>query len=168
MSEFIKTDSGALIFKGAYIIGDVKIGKDSNVWPGSVIRGDTGRIIIGENTNIQDNSVLHLDCDELIIGDYVSIGHNSIIHNQIIGDNSLIGMGAILLNGVKIGKNSLIGAGSLVTEGTVIGDGELWFGNPAKYRRHLSEEEIDGLRKNADHYLELAKEYLEGKFTCMK
>lgn len=142
------------------IIGDVSIGKDSSIWFGVTIRGDMDTIKIGERTNIQDNSVLHNEIGHsLEIGNDVTVGHGAVIHNEFIGDNTLIGMGAILLNDARIGNNCIIGAGSLVTEGTVIPDGQLWFGNPAKYRRNLTEEEMRNIKENAKHYLDLSKTY---------
>ena len=118
------------------------------------------RIVIGQNTNIQDNCVLHcIDGVELVIGDNVTVGHGAILHSCSIGDNSLIGMGAIVLDGVKIGRNCLIGAGAVVTPNTVIPDGSLVLGSPAKIKRELTEEEIRNIRANAEEYVHIAGEY---------
>ena len=126
-------DESAFIAENATIIGNVKIGKNSGIWYGAVLRSEGSPIIIGENSNIQDNCVVHISKGlSAIIGNNVSVGHGAIVHSAQIGDNSLIGMGSILLNNVKIGKNCLIGAGSLVKEGTEIPDGMMAVGSPAK------------------------------------
>ena len=152
---FPKIDETCFIAPGSAVIGDVIIGKYSSIWHNAVVRGDVDRIIIGEYSNIQDNSTLHCTHGiELIIGDYVTVGHGVILHSCTIGDNSLIGMGAIILDGAVIGKNCLIGAGTIVTQNTVIPDGSLVIGVPGRIRRQLTEEEIEGNRKNAQSYLE--------------
>ncbi len=139
-------------------MGDVTIGADSSIWYQAVVRGDSDRIRIGERTNIQDGCILHTDCGlALEIGDGVTVGHGVILHGCQIGDNTLIGMGAIVLNGAQIGKNCLIGAGALVTQGTVIPDGSLAFGNPAKVRRMLTREEIEENKRSAAGYVEEAR-----------
>lgn len=146
----------------AEVMGDVILEEGSSVWYQCVIRGDCTNIHIGKNTNIQDGSVLHADPGRpLYIGEGVTIGHGAIIHCSYIGDNSLIGMGATVLDGAKIGENCIIGAGALVTGGTEIPDGMMAFGNPAKVRRPVTEEEIEHNRINAEEYLRLAKEHME-------
>jgi len=153
-------DGTCFIAPGSAVIGDVVIGRNSSVWHNAVIRGDMARIVIGQNTNIQDNCVLHcIDGVELVIGDNVTVGHGAILHSCSIGDNSLIGMGAIVLDGVKIGRNCLIGAGAVVTPNTVIPDGSLVLGSPAKIKRELTEEEIRNIRANAEEYVHIAGEY---------
>ena len=146
------------IAEGAIVKHDVTIKEGANIWYNAVIRGDANRIEIGKNTNVQDNCVLHTSPGaELIIGEGVTIGHGAIVHGCRIGDNSLIGMGAIVLDHAVIGKNCIIGAGALVTGRTVIPDNSMVLGSPAKVRRELSEAEIEGNRANALHYVEEAR-----------
>lgn len=144
------------IAKTAQIIGNVTIGEHSSVWYGAVIRGDDMPITIGIGSNIQDNSVLHITppLRGVSIGDYVSIGHSSIIHGCNIGDNCLIGMGSIIMDGAIIGDNTVIGAGSIVTENKEIPSGVLALGRPAKVIRTLTEDELKGIKNNAFHYIE--------------
>lgn len=145
----------------ADIIGDVILEEDVNIWFGTVIRADGNAIKIGKNTNIQDNSVVHIAGENIdtIIGENVTVGHNAIVHGCVVGDNCLIGMGAIILNRAEIGNNTIIGAGSLVTEGKKIPSGVLCLGSPAKVIRNLTEEEIGGLKKHAQGYVDLSKDY---------
>lgn len=148
------------ISETATIIGNVKIGNNVGVWFGAVIRGDVAPIEIGDNTNIQDNSVIHSEVGfPTKIGSNVTIGHNSIIHGCEIGDNTLIGMGAIILNGAKIGKNCIIGAGAVITEGKVIEDNSLVLGVPGKVVRTITEEEKKRILNNAKAYVALKDEY---------
>lgn len=167
MEKYIeKTQSGAYVFKNATVLGDVKLGEGTSVWAGAVLRGDCGSIEVGKGTNIQDNAVLHMIHGEnLKIGDNVSIGHNAVIHCREIGDNVLVGMGSVILNRSVVGNNVIIGANATVTEGTVINDGEMWLGSPAKFKRMLSEEEIEGIKNNALEYRESAIEHMEGKYV---
>lgn len=157
--------SGAWIAENAVIKGDVTIEKEVSVWYNAVIRGlpekeNNGEIIIGRRSNIQDGCVLHVDEGyPLHIGEGVTVGHMAMLHGCSIGDNSLIGIGSIVLNGAKIGKNCIIGAGALVTQNTVIPDGYMAFGSPAKPVRKLTEEEIESNRRNADSYVQEAKEF---------
>ncbi|BDU52877.1 gamma carbonic anhydrase family protein [Limnohabitans sp. INBF002] len=138
----------------AQVIGDVQMAPDSSVWFSSVVRGDTATIRIGEGTNIQDGSVLHADVGmPLTLGKHVTVGHMVQLHGCTVGDESLIGIGAIVLNGAKIGKNCLVGAGSLVTEGKEFPDGSMILGSPAKVVRQLTPEQIEGLRRSAQHYV---------------
>ncbi|WP_294156286.1 gamma carbonic anhydrase family protein [uncultured Clostridium sp.] len=149
----------AYVSETAVIIGKVTLKKNANVWFGSVLRGDMENITIGENTNIQENSVVHVDNTEKVsIGDNCTIGHNAIIHGCTIGDNTLIGMGAIILNGAKIGNNSIVAAGALVTQNKEFEDGMLILGNPAKAVRKLTKEEIEKNSKSSLNYVKLSKE----------
>jgi carbonic anhydrase/acetyltransferase-like protein (isoleucine patch superfamily) len=149
------------IAKSADVVGKVKLGNFISVWFNTVIRGDLETITIGDRTNIQDGTVVHVAPGQpTVIGEGVSIGHNAIIHGCKIGDNVLIGMGAIVLNGAKIGDNSIVGAGSLVTQGKVFPPNSLIMGSPAKKVRDLSPEEIQSIRDNADEYLDTMKGYL--------
>ena len=142
----------------AVVVGDVKLEKEANVWYQAVVRADDAPVHIGAQSNIQDNVTLHVDAGYPIeIGEGCSIGHNAVLHGCTIGDNTLIGMGAIVLNGAKVGKNAMVGAGALVTQGTVIPDGMLALGSPAKVRRAVTEEEMEVNRKNALEYIVCAR-----------
>lgn len=148
------------IATSADIIGDVTLETGANIWYGAVLRGDTNKIYIGKNTNIQDNSVVHVDVDKpCTLGDGVTVGHRAIVHGCTVKNNVLVGMGAIILNGAEIGENTIIGAGSLVTQNKKIPSGVLCMGVPAKVVRELTEEEIDSIKKSAQHYVELSCEY---------
>lgn len=139
----------------ATVIGNVELKNRSSIWFNVVIRGDNDPIIIGEGSNIQDGAVLHTDPGfSLIVGQDVTVGHQAMLHGCEVGDGSLIGIGAVVLNGVKIGKGCLIGANALVPEGMEIPDFSLVVGSPAKIKRTLSEEQVAGLKVNAEHYVE--------------
>ena len=144
----------------AVVLGDVVLEAGASVWFGAVLRGDTDRLVVGENSNIQDGSVLHADDGvPLTIGRDVTVGHKVMLHVCSIGDNSLIGIGAVVLNGAVIGKNCLIGAGALITEGKVIPDGSLVMGSPGKVVRELSESQIQGITVSAAHYVQNWKRF---------
>lgn len=152
----MKNNEKLYIAPGAAVIGDVTLGENVGIWHNAVVRGDTNSICIGSRTNVQDNSTLHVDADfRLRIGDGVTIGHNAIVHGCTVGDNTVIGMGSIILNGAVIGNNCIVGAGSLVTGKMNVPDGSLVMGSPAKIARQLTEEEIASNRENAEHYVEL-------------
>ena len=152
------------IAPGAFVIGDVTLGENVGIWYNAVVRGDTNSIYIGNNTNVQDNATLHTDKDfKLHIGDGVTIGHNAVVHGCTVGENTVIGMGSIILSGAIIGKNCIIGAGSLVTGKMNIPDGSLVMGSPAKVTRPLMKQEIESNRENAIHYVELMSEYQSGR-----
>lgn len=142
------------IAHGAVVIGDVTLGEGASVWYNAVLRGDINRIVVGAGSNIQDNSVVHL-ADEFpcILGDYVTVGHSAIVHACTIGDECLIGMGAIVLDGAEIGAQCLIGARALVTQHTKIPAGSLVLGAPAKVVRALSPEERSALKYWAEKYV---------------
>ncbi|MDO4592030.1 MAG: gamma carbonic anhydrase family protein [Comamonadaceae bacterium] len=153
----------AWIADSAQVMGDVQVGADASVWFGTVVRGDTSTITIGEGTNVQDASVLHADLGmPLVIGRHVTVGHQVMLHGCTIGDESLIGIGAIVLNGAKIGKNCLVGAGALVTEGKEFPDGSMIIGSPARVVRQLTPEQIQGLRQSAQHYIDNARRFRAG------
>lgn len=155
--------SSAWIADSAQVIGKVHIGADASVWFGVVARGDSDHLTIGEGTNVQDASVLHADLGSpLVIGRHVTVGHQVMLHGCTIGDESLIGIGAIVLNGAKIGKNCLVGAGALVTEGKEFPDGSMIIGSPAKAVRQLTPEQIEGLRRSAQHYIDNARRFKTG------
>lgn len=139
----------------ASVIGDVVLHENSSIWYGCVVRGDTDRIEIGQDTNIQDLSVLHTDFGiHMKIGQGVTVGHKVMLHGCEIGDNSLIGIGAIVLNKAKIGKNCIIGAGALIPEGKEIPDNSLVVGAPGRVIRTLDDETAAMLKMSADHYVE--------------
>lgn len=148
----------AWIAESAEVMGHVTVGPDASVWFGCVLRGDTESMSIGEGSNIQDLTVMHADRGlPLTVGKHVTVGHKVMLHGCTIGDESLIGIGAVVLNGAKIGKNCLVGAGSLVTEGKEFPDGSMIMGTPAKVVRQLTPEQIEGLRASAKHYVENAR-----------
>ena len=158
----LKIAEDVLICEGARIVGDVTIGPESGVWFNAVIRGDDNPITIGSRTNIQDNVVIHAGPkDAVVIGDGVTIGHAAIIHACTIGDNSLVGMGATVMDHTVVGKNCIIGAGALVTANQVIPDGSLVLGAPAKVKRALTEEEIETNRISADVYVNDRLKYMK-------
>lgn len=147
----------------AVLVGDVVIEESASVWFGAVLRGDNERITLGAGSNIQENSVLHTDMGyPLSIGAGCTIGHKAMLHGCTIGDNSLIGMGAIVLNGAKIGRDCLIGAGALVPEGKVIPDGSLVIGVPGKVVRALDDAAISGMRESALGYQAKMRSYRSG------
>ena len=149
----------------ATIIGDVTLEKNSSVWFNAVIRGDNENIHVGEGSNVQDGSVLHTDpgCP-LRIGKDVTIGHIVMLHGCTIGDNSLIGIGAVILNNAKIGKNCIIGAKALITENKEIPDTSLVVGAPGRVVRKLTDEEIGKITENAKHYQDNWKRYVKTVF----
>ena len=153
----------AWVADNAQVMGAIKVAADASVWFGVTVRGDTETITIGEGSNIQDGSVMHADHGKpLLVGKHVTVGHMVMLHGCTIGDESLIGIGAVVLNGAKIGKNCLVGAGSLVTEGKEFPDGSMIMGSPAKVVRALSPEQIQGLRLSAQHYIENARRFKAG------
>lgn len=153
-------DESVFVAESADIIGDVKIGKNSSIWYNTVLRGDEHVIRIGENTNIQDGTVIHVGWDvDTVIGDNVTVGHNALVHGCKIGNNSLVGMGAIVLNGAEIGEYCMIAAGALVTQNKKFPDGVLIMGSPAKVVRELTDEEKQSLIKSADDYYKNAQRH---------
>ncbi len=157
--QFTDADS-VYLAPGAILIGNLKIGRDVNIWPYAVLRGDNEPISIGDASNIQEHSMLHTDPGfPLTIGKYCTIGHRAILHGCTIGDNSLIGMGAIVLNGAKIGNNCLVGAGALVTEGKEFPEGSIIVGSPARAIKTLDNEAIKKLKMSALHYVANGKRF---------
>ena len=159
----------AYIDPAATVLGDVVLGDDVSIWPGTIVRGDVNFIRIGARTNIQDGTVVHVSHDgphanhggiPTENGHDQTIGHKAIIHACRIEDAVLIGMGAILLDGAVVRKHGFVGAGALVAPGKVVGEGELWLGNPAKKVRMLSDAEIQALYYSAQHYVRLKNQYL--------
>jgi carbonic anhydrase/acetyltransferase-like protein (isoleucine patch superfamily) len=153
---------GVFIAAGAYIIGDVKIGKDSAVWFNTTVRGDVHLVRIGERTNIQDCTTIHVtrETGPTHIGSGITIGHNALLHACTLEDNCFIGMGATIMDGAVVESDAMVAAGALVTPNKLVKAGELWAGNPAKFFRKLTQEEIDYIRISADNYVRLKDEYL--------
>ena len=152
--EFEDRD-GSWVAPDAAVVGDVRIGRDVGIWFGAAIRGDRETITIGACSNVQEHAVMHTDPGfPLTVGEGCTIGHRAILHGCTVGDNSLIGMGAIVLNGAKIGRNCLVGAGALVTEGKEFPDNSLIVGSPAKVIRTLDEATAERLRKSAEDYVQ--------------
>lgn len=150
----------AYIFEDAVIIGDVEIGPGVSIWPGVTIRGDKARIVIGAGSNIQEHAMLHADPGfPLTVGENVTIGHGVMLHGCDIGKNTVIGIGAILLNGSKVDADSLVTAGSLLSAGPQFTAGSLISGNPARVLMTLSPSDIQGLRDTAKEYQDLAEAY---------
>lgn len=154
MYELRQTDENVLICDGAKVTGDVTLGKGVSVWYNAVIRGDDGAIVVGDGTNIQDCAVLH---EETTVGRGCTVGHGAIVHGCTVGDNTLVGMGAVILNGAKIGSDCIVGAGAVVTGRTDAPDGSMLLGSPAKVTRTLTAAEIEGNRVSARKYLQAAQ-----------
>lgn len=151
---------GHFIAPNAAVIGDVTLHQNASVWFSCVLRGDGERLEIGAGSNIQDGTVIHADPGfPAIIGENVTIGHNAMIHGCTIGDGSLVGISAVVLNGARVGRGCLIGANALVTEGMEIPDGSLVLGSPARVKTHLSEQQQLALMHNADHYVGNARRF---------
>ncbi len=152
-----RIDQSAWVADSAQVIGNVDLAPDVSVWFGAILRGDTEHMRIGRGSNVQDGCVLHADIGKpLTLGERVTVGHMVTLHGCSIGDESLIGIGAVVLNGARIGRNCLVGAGALVTEGKAFADGSMILGSPAKAVRDLTPEQIEGLRKSAQGYMENA------------
>ncbi|KRA43158.1 gamma carbonic anhydrase family protein [Devosia sp. Root635] len=151
------------IAPSAVLVGDIVVGAEAGIWFGVVARGDIERITIGARSNVQENTVLHTDKDyPLTIGENCTIGHSAIVHGCTIGDNTLIGMGATVLNGAKIGKNCLIGANALITENKVIPDNSMVVGAPGKVIREIDEAGVRNLAASADRYVKNARRFAAG------
>jgi carbonic anhydrase/acetyltransferase-like protein (isoleucine patch superfamily) len=166
---FPQLGARAYVDAAAVVIGDVVLGDDASVWPGTVIRGDVNFIRIGARTNVQDGSIVHVTHEgpftrpggwPTLIGADVTIGHGAIIHACTIEDACLIGMGATVLDGATVKKHGFVGAGAVIAPGKIVGEGELWLGNPARPMRRLSEREIEQLYYSAQHYVKLKDRYL--------
>ena len=152
----------AFVAPGARIIGNVTLGARSSVWYNAVLRGDSASIELGEGSNIQDGVAVHVDASSpVVIGKGVSVGHNAVVHGCTIGDTVLVGMGAVVLSGAVIGDECLIAGGAVVLSGAVIPPRSLVAGVPGKVRRELTDDEIDGIRKNAEIYLEHSQHHAE-------
>jgi carbonic anhydrase/acetyltransferase-like protein (isoleucine patch superfamily) len=156
-------DGQYYIADGAEVIGDVRLGANTSVWFGSVLRGDNELIDIGDNSNVQDNCTFHTDLGfPLSIGKNCSIGHNVILHGCTIGDDTLIGMGAIVMNGARIGNRCVVGAGAVIAEGRTFDDHSLVVGVPAKAIRTLAPEQLATMLGGADRYVENGRRFKAG------
>ncbi len=161
----VKNYGNNWIASNASVIGDVTLEKNTSIWFNATLRGDIENIYIGEGSNVQDGSVLHTDPGyPLKIGKNVTIGHLVMLHGCIIKDNSLIGIGAVILNNAKIGKNCVVGAKSLITENKEIPDNSLVVGSPGRVIRKVTEEEVEAIKRNALRYQENWKKYFKSKF----
>lgn len=150
-------DPSAFVASGARVVGEVSLAEGSSVWYNAVLRGDSASVVLGAGSNLQDNVTVHVDAGHgVVIGADVSVGHNAVVHGCTIGDGSLIGMGSVVLSGARIGAGCLISGGAVVLEGTVVPDGSLVAGVPGKVRRSLTDEERDGILRNARIYREHA------------
>ena len=156
-----KIHEDTFIADSADVLGDVTIGEGASIWYGAVLRGDIENITIGKYSNIQDNASVHTETNApAIIGDYTVVGHNAIVHGATVGNNCLIGMGAIVLNNAEIGDNCIIGAGAVVTENKVIPPNSLVLGTPGKVVREVTDEDIEAIRNNAIRYTKLWKKHI--------
>ena len=156
--------SSAYVDVSAQVIGDVVIGEESSVWMNVVIRGDVHSIRIGARTNVQDGTIVHVmtGTHPTTIGDDVTIGHGAIVHGCTLGNRILIGMGAILLNGVDVGEDSIVAAGALLTEGTRVPPRSLVMGSPGKVRRVLDDQEVASIRWYSERYVGYRLDYMAG------
>ena len=151
---------GAWVADSATVIGRVDLAENASIWYGAVLRGDNDWLRVGRNSNVQDGSVLHTDHGlELLIGENVTVGHQCILHGCVVGDGTLIGMQAVVLNRARIGRNCIVGAGSLVTEGKEFPDGSMIMGSPAKVVRELTAEQIQRLAMSSAHYVQQAQRH---------
>jgi len=156
-------DGSCFIADNAVVLGNVKLARDTSIWFGATLRGDNECITIGARSNVQDGCVFHTDPGHpLTLGQGVTVGHQAMLHGCTVGDNSLIGIQAVVLNGATIGKNCLIGAGALISEGKHIPDNSLVIGSPGRVKRELSADEIAGLRRSADHYVDNGRRFASG------
>jgi carbonic anhydrase/acetyltransferase-like protein (isoleucine patch superfamily) len=151
----------AFIAESADVIGDVEIGSNASVWYQTVLRGDIEPIRVGANSNIQDGSVLHtIMGSPVVVGDGVTVGHRAVLHGCTVESHCLIGMGAILLNNVRVGEGSIVAAGALVLENTKIPPRSLYLGVPARFQRQLTEADQRFIDAHAQHYLQYKENYL--------
>ena len=143
----------------AVVTGEATLSEGCSIWHGAVLRADEDAIVLGPRTNVQDNAVIHVSAGHpTILGEGVTVGHGAIVHGCTVGDNTLIGMGSIILDGARIGSNCIVGAGALVKKGDVIPDGVVVLGIPARTARKMTEDDIAANRRNAEIYVSLARE----------
>lgn len=156
-----RVDPTAFVLESAVVLGDVALGARASVWFHAVVRGDIESVRIGDGSNVQDNATIHVVGGKFgtVVGARVTIGHGAVVHGCTVGDDCLIGMGAIVLDGAQIGAESLVGAGALVTPGTVIPPRSMVLGSPAKRVREITGDEIERIRRSGLNYLDLVDEY---------
>lgn len=155
-------DPSAFVADDAIVIGDVEVGSEASIWFGSILRGDVNYIRIGDRTNIQDACVIHVSSKDhpTILEHEITVGHRVTLHGCYVEAGCLIGIGSVILDGARIGRNSFVAAGSLVTPGTIIPEGSMVMGAPAKVKRQLTSEELDGLSRSWRNYVELSRRYI--------
>ncbi|MDR6971854.1 gamma carbonic anhydrase family protein [Leifsonia shinshuensis] len=159
-----QVDADAWVAPGATLVGAVTLEPGASVWYGAVVRADNAPIRIGRDSNLQDNVSAHVDPGfPLTVGERVSVGHNAVLHGCTIEDDVLVGMSATVMNGATVGSGSLIAAGAVVTQGAVIPPRSLVAGVPAKVRRELTDDELDGIRRNAAVYLDKTAEHRDAQ-----
>ena len=162
-NQLPRIDQNVFLAENAALIGDVSIGSESSIWYGCVLRADVAAIKIGQRTNIQDGTVIHESSKPIdtIIGNDVTVGHMALLHACHIGNGAFIGMKACVMDGAVIEENAMVAAGALVTPGKVIPSGQLWGGSPTRYMRDLTEEDFKHMKWSAEHYVRLARDYLD-------
>jgi carbonic anhydrase/acetyltransferase-like protein (isoleucine patch superfamily) len=159
---------GCFVAENAVVVGDVRVGCNSSIWYGSIVRGDMASISIGCRTNIQDMAMLHVDTSkDLCIGSDVTVGHGAIVHACTVRDRVLVGMGAVIMNGAEIGEDSIVGAGSIVTEGVLIPPRSLVLGTPGKVRRGLTSDEVLSIAESARVYVRMARKYIASNLSSL-
>lgn len=161
--------ASAFIAEDAVVIGDVEVGRDASIWYGCVLRGDVGPLRIGAATNLQEGTIVHCapDNEPTVIGSRVTVGHGAILHGCRVGDRSLIGMRATLLDGVVVGEQCIVGAGALLTPGTVVPARSVVLGSPATFSRRVTDEDLRWILGHADHYVESKAQYLRDGYGQM-
>lgn len=158
-----RIDDTAYVAPNAYIIGDVDIGADTNIWFGCTLRGDVNNIVVGARTNIQDHTMIHVSSfgHNTEIGSDVTIGHCALLHACKIGDGAFIGMQACIMDGAIVEEGAMVAAGSLVTPGKTIPSGQLWGGSPARFMRELTDEDRKHMAWSSSHYVKMSKDYIK-------
>lgn len=165
MSRVPRIHPTAFVHPAAHIIGDVTLGARVSVWPTAVLRGDTDAIVVGDDSNVQDGCVLHVDQGvPCTVGSRVAIGHRAIVHGSTVEDDCLIGMGAVLLNGVVVGRGSIVGAGAVCREGMIVPPGSLVLGVPGRVTRMTTDAERERIRRTVESYVRLQNEHRRGAF----
>ncbi len=164
----MRIDPSAFVAPGAVVLGDVTLAPRSSVWYGCVLRGDMDRIVVGEDTNVQDGTIVHVDAGRpALIGARVGIGHRAVVHGCEIEDDCLIGMGSVLLNGVRVGTGSVIAAGAVLAEGTSIAPGSLVMGVPGRVVRPVDDALRARIRGTWSHYVAQAERHRRGAFPLL-
>jgi carbonic anhydrase/acetyltransferase-like protein (isoleucine patch superfamily) len=165
-----KIDDSAFVAESAYVCGDVHIGEQASIWFGSVLRGDVQAITVGARTNVQDGTIIHASTGgpPTVIGADVTIGHRAVLHGCTVEDKAFIGIGAIVLDRAVVRRNAMLAAGAVLTPGKVIEANELWAGNPARFVRKLTEQDIENMYLNTQRYVALGKQYHRGGVPIFK